>query len=165
MKRELERLILSFTTITAIILLPFAIVKRSFKDWLIVYLVSCLGNTMADRYLVSKGYLKYKVRPYKSKFSIHIPFDYIHYPLLLLYYNQWTLNSKPLGLIVKLLVCTTPQVLFETILEKKTDLITWRKGWSWYHSFLSMALKLFFCRMIIGGIRVINKKQVSITST
>jgi hypothetical protein len=149
-------------TIIGIFLLPFAIVKRSFKDWVIVYFVSIIGNSWADRYLVSRGYLKYDIRPFKKNFKIHLPFDYVHYPLMLLYYNQWTLNSKPLGIILKLFPFLIPQVLVETFAAKKTDLITWRKGWSWQHSFVSLAIKMLLCRGIISAIRMINRDDLSV---
>lgn len=42
-------------TFFGLALLPFAIVERSFKDWIIVYLVSAISNFFADYYLVSKG--------------------------------------------------------------------------------------------------------------
>ncbi|UOE93599.1 CBO0543 family protein [Alkalihalobacillus sp. LMS39] len=161
-KQRFERNFLMVSTGISILLLPFAIFKRSFKDWMIVFLVGCAGNTIIDRYFVSKGYLKYKVRPLSSKFSIHLPFDTIHYPLALLYFNQWTLNSKPFGILVKLLVLIVPQLIIEIIAEKRTDLITWKRGWKWYHSFLGMALKFLVCRAIIAGIRVLNTKKVSI---
>lgn len=149
-------------TIIGIFLLPFAIVKRSFKDWVIVYLVSIIGNSMADRFLVSKGYLKYDIRPFKKSIKIHLPFDYVHYPLMLLYYNQWTLNSKPLGIILKLFPFLIPQVLVETFAAKKTNLITWRRGWNWQHSFISLVIKMLLCRGIISTIRMINNDDLSV---
>lgn len=153
---------LVISSFIAFSLLPFAIVKRSFKDWVIVYLVSIIGNYFADKYLVSEGYLKYKIRPFPKRFKVHLPFDYIHYPLLLLYYNQWTLNSKPLGIFLKLFPFVIPQVFIETILAKKTKLITWKKGWTWYHSFITLFMKFALCRSIISIIRMINKGKISV---
>lgn len=165
MRKNQRKLSIGFLyslTIIGIILLPFAIVKRSFKDWIIVYLVSILGNSMADRYLVSRGFLKYDIRPFKKSLKIHFPFDYVHYPLMLLYYNQWTLNSKPLGIILKLFPFLIPQVLVETFAAKKTNLITWKRGWSWQHSFFSLAIKMLLCRGIISIIRIINRDDLSV---
>ncbi|TYS18628.1 hypothetical protein FZC78_03650 [Rossellomorea vietnamensis] len=156
---------LTFTTLTGAILLPFAIIKPSFKDWLIVFLVSVIGNSTIDRYLVTQGYLKYTIRPLREKVKIHLPFDYIHYPLMLLYYNQWTLNSKPAGIIFKMFPFVIPQVVMETIAERKTDLISWRKGWTWYHSLISLVLKLLICRGIISLVRIINKDTLSVKET
>jgi hypothetical protein len=161
-KSSISTIFLFISTAIALYLLPFAIGKRSFKDWIIVYLVSVIGNSMADRYLVSKGYLKYRIRPFPKKFQIHLPFDYIQYPLLLLYYNQWTLNSKPLGIFLKLFPFIIPQVIIETIAAKKTRLISWKKGWTWYHSFISLVIKLLVCRGTIAIIRIINKGKISI---
>ncbi|WP_223702363.1 CBO0543 family protein [Sutcliffiella deserti] len=161
MAKKSQVTFLSLITLIALILLPFAIVKRSFKDWIIVYLVSIIGNSLADRFLVSKGYLKYNIRPFPKKFTIHLPFDYIHYPLLLLYYNQWTLNSKPFVILLKAFPFIVPQVIFETYAAKKTDLITWRKGWTWYHTAISLLVKLLLCRSIIAVIRKINKGELS----
>ncbi len=145
----------------SLFLLPFALFKRSFKDWIIVYLVSIIGNSFADRYFISEGYLHYKIRPFRRRYKIHLPFDYLYYPLLLLYYNQWTLNSKPLGIVLKLFPFVIPQVMIESIAARNTKLITWRKGWTWYHSFLTLLIKFLLCRMIIGIVRVLNKGEVS----
>lgn len=161
-KKDYPYYFLIATTLTGLMLLPFAIVKRSFKDWIIVYLVSFIGNLLSDQYLVKKGYLKYQKKLF-PKYKIHLPFDFIHYPLMLLYYNQWTLNSKPAGIILKLFPFVIPLTIIETIAEKKTNLIKWKRGWSWYHSFISMILKLFICRGIIATIRKINKGNISIT--
>ncbi|TXC86043.1 hypothetical protein FS935_18510 [Metabacillus litoralis] len=162
MNKKFPVIFLTSTTIIGLFLLPFAIVKRRVKDWIIVYLVSIIGNSLSDRYLVSKGYLKYKIRPFPRYFIIHLPFDFVHYPLSLLYYNQWTLNSKPIGFILKLLPFVIPQVLIETFAAKKTDLITWKKGWTWYHSFISLVIKLLLCRSIISIIRRASRGQISI---
>ncbi|MGY4689917.1 CBO0543 family protein [Salibacterium sp. K-3] len=160
-KKNFPNYLLNISTIIGLVLLPSAIVKRSFKDWVIVYLVSFIGNHFADSYLVSKGYLKYKNKLFK-KFKIHLPFDYIHYPLVLLYYNQWTLNSRPIGIFLKVLILATLQIILETFAAKKTKLITWKKGWNWYHSFTSIVLKLLICRGIIAVIRIINKGKISV---
>ncbi|WP_078429086.1 CBO0543 family protein [Alkalihalobacterium alkalinitrilicum] len=93
---------------------------------------------------------------------ILLPFDFSLYPLMLLYYNQWTLNSKPTGVFLKLFPFVIPQVIIESIAAKKTKLITWKKGWSWYHSFISLAVKLLLCRSIIGIIRITNKDKISL---
>ncbi|KAA0547044.1 hypothetical protein FZW96_13755 [Bacillus sp. BGMRC 2118] len=162
-KKNLSTLFLVFTSITGLCLLPFAIYKRSFKDWVIVFLVSLIGNSLADRYLVSRGYLQYDIRPFPKKVKIHLPFDYIQYPLILLYYNQWTLNSGPLGIFLKLFPFVIPQVIIETIAAKKTHLITWNKGWTWLHSFISLMIKLLLCRFIIAMIRRLNHEKVSTT--
>lgn len=160
-KRNIPYHFLIITTVISLFLLPFAIVKRSFKDWVIVYLVSIIGNYFSDSYLVSKGYLKYKRKPF-PKFKIHLPFDFIYYPLMLLYYNQWTLNSGLSGVLLKLFPFIIPQVIIETIAAKKTNLIKWKKGWTWYHSFLSLMLKLLICRGIIATIRFINTGKLSV---
>jgi hypothetical protein len=121
-----------------------------------------ISNSISDKYLVSKGYLKYNIRPFRKSFKTHLPFDYVIYPLLLLYYNQWTLHSKPTGILLKPCAFVIPQVIIETIAEKKTDLITWRKGWSWYHSFITLFAKMLVCRLIIGLIRKVNKDNLSL---
>ncbi|WP_419393830.1 CBO0543 family protein [Cytobacillus praedii] len=155
-------LFLSVSTLIGLFLLPFAIVKKPFKDWIIVYLVCFIGNSYSDKYLVAKGYLQYKIRPLPSLFNIHLPFDYVLYPLVLLYYNQWTLNSKPLGIILKLFPFVIPLILFETYAANRTKLITWKKGWTWYHSLISLIIKLLLCRSIIAIIRTINIKNISL---
>ncbi|MGD6967520.1 hypothetical protein ACQCVP_13905 [Rossellomorea vietnamensis] len=56
-----------------------------FQELLIMYLVSVIGHSTIDRYLVTQGYLRYNILTLSEKVSIHLPFDYIHYPLMLLY--------------------------------------------------------------------------------
>lgn len=48
MKRKHQVTLLSLITAIGIALMPFAIVKRSFKDWIIVYLASAAGNLLAS---------------------------------------------------------------------------------------------------------------------
>lgn len=160
-KNSFETAFLLVSTGIGLIILPFAIIKRSFKDWIIVYLVSALGNSFADRYLVSQGFLQYKVRPFKKRYFIHLPFDYLYYPIMLLYYNQWTLNSRPLGHLLKLFTIIIPQVMIETLAERKTNLITWKKGWTWKHSMITLLIKFSICRFIISIVRSMNKGNIS----
>ena len=160
-KKDYPYYFLVINTLLGLILLPFAIVKRSFKDWIIVYLVSFIGNFFSDEYLVTRGYLKYPKKLF-PKYKVHLPFDYIHYPLMLLYYNQWRLNSKPIGIILPLLPFVVPQTIIETIAAKKTNLIKWKKGWTWYHSLISLMIKLLICRAIIAIIRTINNGKISV---
>ncbi|OLS33448.1 CBO0543 family protein [Bacillus sp. MRMR6] len=160
-RKDFPYYFLMVTTVIGMVLLPFAIVKRSFKDWIIVYLVTFIGNFFSDRYLVTKGYLKYPKKLF-PKYKIHLPFDFIQYPLMLLYYNQWTLNSKPVGIFLKLFPFVITQTIIETIASKKTNLIKWKKGWSWYHSLISLMLKMLICRAIIAVIRIINNRKISV---
>jgi hypothetical protein len=81
---------------------------------------------------------------------------------MLLYYNQWTLNSKPLEIILKLFPFVIPQTIIETIASKKTNLIKWKNGWTWYHSLISLMVKLLICRSIIAIIRIINNGKISV---
>ncbi|KAB2332955.1 CBO0543 family protein [Bacillus mesophilum] len=152
---KLSKFFLVCISVIGLVLLPFAIFKRSTKDWVIINLVAVIGNSFIDKYLVLKGFLKYPHRLF-PKYVIHLPFDFILYPLLLLYYNQWTVDSKPLGLFLKLFPFIIPQVIIETFAERKTKLITWRRGWGWHHSLISLALKLLVCRGIIAFIRRID---------
>jgi hypothetical protein len=159
-KSKISSNFLLVTTISGIVILPFAIIKRPLKDWIIVYIVSILENYFADYYLVSRGYLKYKKKLF-PRLKVHLPFDFVHYPLILLYYNQWTLNSKPIGLILKLFPFVIPLIFIETISAKYTKLITWKKGWSWHHSMISVMVKMLLCRSIIAMIRKLNTGKLS----
>ncbi|QOY35374.1 CBO0543 family protein [Anaerobacillus isosaccharinicus] len=160
-KPKISSYFLVGTTITGLVLLPFAIIKRPLKDWIIVFIVSVLENYFADQYLVSRGYLKYK-KKLVPRIKVHLPFDFVHYPLILLYYNQWTLNSKPTGFILKIFPFVIPLIFIETIAAKYTKLITWKKGWSWSHSFITVILKMLLCRGIIAVIRTMNTGKLSL---
>ena len=67
-----------------------------------------------------------------------------------------------MGFFLKLFPFIIPQVAIETIAARKTELITWGKGWSWYHSVLSLMGKLLLCRLIISLIRLVNNKDLSV---
>jgi cytosine/uracil/thiamine/allantoin permease len=72
-KKDFPYFGLIIITIIGLVLLPFAIVKRSFKDWIIVYLVSFIGNYFSDKYLVARGYLKYPKNFFQSiKSTYHL---------------------------------------------------------------------------------------------
>ncbi|MGM0847028.1 MAG: hypothetical protein ACQEUT_18885 [Bacillota bacterium] len=75
------------------------------------------------------------------------------------------MNSKPSGILLKLLPFVIPQVIVESIAERKTDLIPWKKGWTGYHTFLSLSVKLLICRGIISLVRIINNQTLSVKST
>jgi hypothetical protein len=79
---------------------------------------------------------------------------------MLLYYKQWTFNSKPLGIILKLFPFVIPQTIIETIAAKKTNPIKWKKGLACYHSLIGLMLNLLICRAIIAMIRTINNAPV-----
>lgn len=85
-------------------------------------------------------------------------FDLLLCPLMNIIFNQVTLKDEPINIIFKVFLFTTPMSLFEKWLEKNTGLIKWKKGWGWYHTFLSITLKYLGIRSFIGGIRELRDR-------
>lgn len=141
-------------------LLVMVLRKPPIKEWLLVFLFNASTNGLLDKLIVSyNNKLKYPTRLLPKIFKINILFDYLLYPTLTIVYNQLTAHDKPLKIFLKLFYFTIPVILVEFWAEQKTGLIKFRRGWKWYHSFLSLTIKSLFTRLIIGWVRKVGNKQ------
>jgi len=156
-KREIN--LLRIMMVICFGLLPFLLKKPPIKDWLLVFSLNALSNGIVDNIFVKKKYLRYPTRFLPKLFSIHILFDYLIYPTFTIIFNQVTMKDRPIKILMKLLLIVTPLTLIETVAEKKTNMIDWKKNWKWYHTFSFIVFKSSWTRFVIAIVRTISRKQ------
>ncbi|MCM3600403.1 hypothetical protein M3175_06645 [Robertmurraya korlensis] len=132
--------------------------KPPLKDWLIIFLLKGYIASILDNLLVKKGYLQYPVNLFKF-FDISAVFSYLVFPVSCIYFNQVTKNSNIFGILFKCLLFSLPSTLFEHWLQKNTKLIKYKKSWSSFHSFFSIASTFLIVRFLMGIIRRVANKQ------
>jgi hypothetical protein len=132
--------------------------KPPFKDWLMIFLLKGYLASILDNILVKRGYLKYPVTLFKT-FDISVLFSYIIFPVTCIYFNQVTKNSGLLSIILKCILFSLPSAWAEHWIEKKTDLIKYKRSWTSFHSFASIASTFLAVRFLMGGIRKLSEKE------
>ncbi len=158
-----EKRFLNYLFYSSIIVFPFVVFrKKPLKDWLIVYFFVGLISGIIDKILVTRGKLKYPVKKFKNTFLVSCTFDFILCPLMNIVYNQVTHKDNALQKFIKLFLFITPMTLFETFLEKNTNLIKWKNGWKWYHTFISIFIKYLSVRTLMDIVRYFSKLQNSV---
>ncbi|WP_184662963.1 CBO0543 family protein [Texcoconibacillus texcoconensis] len=137
-----------------IIAFPWVIFRKApLKDWVIVYFIVGFVSGIIDNIVTAKGFLRYPVKAFPRFFNVSCTFDFVVCPLMNVIYNQVTYHDKPHKTVLKLFLFITPMTLFETFLEKNTNLIQWRMGWKWYHTYVSIFIKYLSVRFIMTLIR------------
>ena len=147
--------------INLLLVLPVICRKPPIKDGLLVYLYNAVTNGIIDSVLSTCKIVHYPVRFLPKIFKTHILFDFLLYPTMTVIFNQMTKKDKPFVIFNKLLLFTIPMLLVEWWAVRKTKLIEWKKGWKWYHTFISVTLKSLLTRLFIGAVRKIDKRQQS----
>lgn len=123
--------------------------KPPLKDWLIIFLLKSYIASILDNLLVKKGYLTYPVKLLKT-FDVSVLFSYLLFPVTCIYYNQVTKNSSIAGTLVKTLLFSVPSTFAKHWIERKTNLIKYKKSWTSAHSFLSIAGTFLLVKLIMG---------------
>ncbi|MFC0273516.1 CBO0543 family protein [Metabacillus herbersteinensis] len=159
MRNQLEKTILRFLLVFGIVTFFNLIRKPPVKDWLIIFLIKGYISSILDKLLVRKGYIDYPVKLFKS-FDISFIFDYLLFPVTCVYFNQFTKASTLPGIIAKLFAFSIPMAIIEHILEKKTKLISFKKGWNTYRSFITVNITFILVRILIGVIRKADNTPV-----
>lgn len=156
----LERKILKYLWILGIIIFSTLFRKPIRERW-IVFLFNSLLNIYLDNYLVNTKRLKYPVREKHAGLftSGSILYDNLLCPIVTVWYCQSTKNTKKISeFLIKTFLYVLPQTVAEIFLEKYTDLIEYKKGWKWYHTFGAItAVKV----LIRGMIELIEYKANS----
>lgn len=132
----MNRLILRGITILGLGCLPFLMIKQPRKNWIIVFFLKGLFSIIIDNYIVRKKRVEYPVRFLPNFYDICLLFDCLLFPLACTYFNQVTYHAKPLSILKISLWFSLPITLIEWMLEKKTDLVKWKK-WSVMHTYIS----------------------------
>ncbi|MBM7652757.1 CBO0543 family protein [Neobacillus cucumis] len=159
MKHTLEKNILRALLIFGIISFINLIRKPPAKDWLLIFLFKGFLSSILDNIVVKKGYIKYPIKLFKS-FDFSFIFDYLLYPITCVYYNQVTKKSNILGIVVKTFYFSIPMAVTEHLLEKKTSLLKFKKGWNSFTSFWTLSITFLISRAFIAIVRKANNSPV-----
>lgn len=151
-KQSAEKNILWFLLIFGIISLIKINRKQPVKDWTIIFLLHGFLSSIFDTIVVKKGYVKYPVTLLKSV-NISFGFDFLLFPIVCMYYNQVTKSSNILVILIKTLCFSIPMAVIEHFLEKYTDLIKFKKGWTSFTSFWTLSITFLISRLIIAFVR------------
>ncbi|SHR54460.1 Uncharacterised protein [Mycobacteroides abscessus subsp. abscessus] len=158
MRNKLEMNILKALFIISLGLFINLLRKPPIKDWLLVFFLKSYFATFIDNLLVRKGFLKYPVNLI-SGFDISVLFSYLLFPISCVYFNQITKTSSVFDIVKKCLYFSVPSAIAEHFLERKTKLISYKKSWNSYYSFLSIAFSFLIVRALMGIIRSLSKTQ------
>lgn len=133
--------------------------KGETKDWFLIYFIKTLVSTLIDGPVIKRKYLKYPNRYFPKHFDSNIVFLYIIFPLLCVAYNQFTYKMKPFRTILSVFLFSAPMTLIESVLERKTGLVRYGKGWNAFYTFSVLTSTFWIVRLIIGFIRLVDKKN------
>ena len=152
-----DKTILKVITIIGISGLTFLFKKGPMKDWFLVYLFKTFITTMIDGPVVKKRLVTYPYRYFSRYFDTNIIFDYLIFPLLCVFYSQFTYNSKLLKTILSVFLFSLPMTIVQVILEKTTGLVKYSKNWSWFHTLSVLTLTFWSSRSFIALIRFFTR--------
>lgn len=155
----LERKILKSLWILGLMLFP-TLFKKPIKERWIVFLFNSLINVYLDNYLVNTKRLQYPVRVKNAGLFTKgsILYDNLLCPIVTVWYCQATKNTKKVSeFLLKTFLYVLPQTVVEIVLEKYTNLIDYKNGWKWYHTFGAISLVKLMIRGFIG---LINLKAI-----
>ena len=157
MQKKLLRIILG----VGLLLIPFAFKREKLKDWLLIFFLKGYISSFLDQIIVKKKRISYPVRFMSKYFDSSILFDYLLFPLLCVFYNRTSEKSNLHSIFLQSFIYTTPMTVLEVILEKKTNLIRYKKNWNWLITYSTLVVTFLFVRGFIAIIRKFNIENPS----
>ncbi|MBM7553482.1 CBO0543 family protein [Thalassobacillus pellis] len=158
-KNQFEKNFLKCLFISGLLVMPFLFRRPPIKDWLIVYLLNAFTNGLIDKFVVHYGMVRYPVRAMKRVFDINILFDFLVYPLLAVWVNQFSKHDNLKMIAAKVMMFVLPMFFVEFWAEKKTNLVEWKKSWKWYYTLIGLSVKTLLNRMVISAVRRVDDAQ------
>ena len=157
MQKKLLRIILG----VGLLLIPFAFKREKLKDWLLIFFLKGYIASFLDQIIVKKKRISYPVRFMSKYFDSSLLFDYLLFPLLCVFYNRTSEKSNLHSIFLQSLIYTTPMTVLEVILEKKTNLIRYKKKWNWLITYSTLVVTFLLVRGFIVIIRKFNIENPS----
>jgi hypothetical protein len=154
-----DKKILKIITVLGLSGWAFLFKKGPIKDWFLVYLFKTLITTMIDGPVVKKRLVTYPYRYFSKYFDTNIIFDYVLFPLLCVFYSQFTYKLKLGKTILSVFLFSVPMTVIEVLLERYTRLVKFGKGWRWFHTLLVLTGTFWSSRLFIALIRFLNRKR------
>ena len=158
MQKKLLRIVLG----VGLLLIPFAFKREKLKDWLLIFFLKGYIASFLDQIIVKKKRISYPVRFMSKYFDSSLLFDYLLFPLLCVFYNRTSEKSNLHSIFLQSLIYTTPMTVLEVILEKKTNLIRYKKNWNWLITYSTLVVTFLIVRGFIAIIRKFNIENPSI---
>ena len=158
MQKKLLRIVLG----VGLLLIPFAFKREKLKDWLLIFFLKGYISSFLDQIIVKKKRISYPVRFMSKYFDSSLLFDYLLFPLLCVFYNRTSEKSNLHSIFLQSFIYTTPITVLEVILEKKTNLIRYKKNWNWLITYSTLVVTFLFVRGFIVIIRKFNIENPSI---
>ncbi|WP_053363254.1 CBO0543 family protein [Bacillus sp. FJAT-27251] len=158
MKKKTEVSILKALFVIGIVSFINLMRKPPIKDWVIIFLLKSYIASIFDAIFVKKGYLKYPVNLFKI-FDISVLFSYLIFPVTCIYFNQVTKNSSLGGILFKCLLFSLPSTIAEHFIERKTNLIKYKRSWNSFYSFSTIAATFLIVRFLMMVIRKESIRQ------
>ena len=157
MQKKLLRIVLG----VGLLLIPFAFKREKLKDWLLIFFLKGYISSFLDQIIVKKKQISYPVRFMSKYFDSSLLFDYLLFPLLCVFYNRTSEKSNLHSIFLQSFIYSTPMTVLEVILEKKTNLIRYKKKWNWLITYFTLVTTFLFVRGFIAIIRKFNIENTS----
>ncbi|MGO4886321.1 CBO0543 family protein [Anaerobacillus sp. MEB173] len=144
-----EKKVLNRLVALCIIIIPLTMAGRNYRKWMLSFLLNSYSNIFVAPFLAKKGYLKYPVRLLPSIYKSSIIYDYIFCSLFSTWFYRATYQDHWKTILRKAWLFILPQVLTEIWMERNTNLIRYRNGWTWFHSLITITFAKYFFRLIL----------------
>lgn len=154
-----DKTILQIITVIGIGGWSFLFRKGPIKDWFLVYLFKTIITTLIDGPVVKKKLVKYPYRFFAASFDTNIIFDYVLFPLLCVFYSQFTYKLKLLKTVLSVFIFSVPMTVIQVWLERNTRLVKYSRNWSWFHTLAVLTVTFWTSRGFIASIRFLNQKR------
>ncbi|QKY71514.1 CBO0543 family protein [Lentibacillus sp. CBA3610] len=160
MKHHFEKIFLGLLTLLGLGMIPVWFRKRPRKDWTIVFLLAGFLAGMLDLYVTAHKLVRYPNQILK-KLDISLLFDYLLLPNIGVLYNQFSYKSGFWMAMLKSFMFSIPMTIVEYQLEKRTNLVIWRK-WNWFYNLTSITAFLWIERGFIAFIRKFSNPRFAL---
>ncbi|OIJ11475.1 hypothetical protein BKP37_15665 [Anaerobacillus alkalilacustris] len=158
MLNKLEKNILYTLICLVVLITPLSIIGKDYRKWLLTFFINSYVNIFVASALASKGYLKYPVRLLPTFYKSSIIYDYFLCSTLTTLFCRTTIKDNWKRALWKVWLFALPQGLLEGVLERKTKLIKYGKGWTVFHSLLTISSAKLTIRSVMVLLDIIDQK-------
>ncbi|RXJ04386.1 hypothetical protein DS745_03100 [Anaerobacillus alkaliphilus] len=151
--------ILKWLLLFGLIASPISLLGRSYKNWVILFLLNSYVNFFIAPILAKKKVLRYPVRFLPKYYKSSIIYDYCLCSLVTVWYCRLTNQDSFKQLVLKVWLFSIPQALMERWLERHTQLIKYSKGWNWIYSLLTITSAKLVLRCFLIFLDRTDKKM------
>lgn len=159
MFNQTEKKTLKVLVLILVVFTPVSMIGRDYRKWLLSFLLNSYANIFIAPILAAKGYLKYPTRLLPSIYKSSIIYDYFCCSLITSWFCRATIKDNWKIALWKVWLFAIPQAGLEYWLEKNTQLIKYKRGWTWVHSLITIAMAKYFIRTLIIGMDKYDKRK------